>query len=412
MSLLYKRKIRTFDSLKIPTFRVYYFGVLGQWLATSMQGVVQSFLVYYLTNSAAILGTVALASGLPQLILLLFGGAFADRFQKKRLLQLGQIGGLLSALIILIALVTGFLSKEHSGTWLILVFTSAFSGICNGMAFPARQAMINELVPREKLMNAVSLSTAAVNVSSLIGPAIAGFLISGINYESVYTTIVLLFIIAIIMANFLPAASTKQSQGRTALADVRQGLKYIAGNRLLLFIIIFNMFCYFGAMPRIQLLPIFTVDILKVGASGQGIIQSATAVGALVISLLLASLPSRKRGLSMLMFGLMLGLATIVFAFSRSYLLSIVMAMFLGASQTGHYSLGTILLQDLSASEYIGRTMSLLLMCQAIAFLGTFFMGVIAEFAGVEATVGGMGILLILGTVVSLLFLPWIRNLD
>jgi MFS family permease len=145
--------------LKTANFRLYFAGMLGQWIALSGQQVAQTFLVYYLTGSPAILGTTALAQGLPQLILLLFGGAFADRFQKKRLLQFGQLGGGLTALIILVGLMTGYLSKDNPGCWWLLILTSVISGICYGMALPARQAMITEIVSPEKLMNAVGLST-------------------------------------------------------------------------------------------------------------------------------------------------------------------------------------------------------------------------------------------------------------
>ena len=163
MGKLLPNNVRTFESLKSPAFRNYYFGMMGQWISANMQMVTQSFLVYYLTDSAAILGTTALATALPQLILLLFGGALADRVQKKRLLQLSQLGECCSALIILIALFTGYLSKSHAGSWWILIMTSTFSGIFNGLAMPARQAMITDLVNRDQLMNAVSLNSMGQN---------------------------------------------------------------------------------------------------------------------------------------------------------------------------------------------------------------------------------------------------------
>ena len=409
---IFLHNIRTFDSLKTSTFRNYYFGMLGQWISVSMQGVTQSFLVYYLTGSAAILGTTALATGLPQLTLLLFGGALADRFQKKRLLQLSQLGECCSALIILIALSTGYLSKDHPGTWWMLIMTSVFSGIFNGLALPARQAMIPELVNREKLMNAVSLTSMGQNVSTLIGPSIAGFLIGGIGFKAVYGTMVGLYLAALILTNFLPSTGTVSSHGRSTLVNVKEGLKYIRGKPTILFIIIFNLLCILLAMPRIQLMPIFAVDILKVGANGQGILQSISALGALGASLAYASLPSKKRGIIMLLAGLNLGLALTVFAFSRSYPLSMGMMIFIGMGQTGHWSMGTILVQTLSDKEYVGRTMSVLLMCQATANLGTFFVGVITQFVGAQRAVGSLGIILVLVAASSLIFVPRIRKLD
>jgi MFS family permease len=405
-------KIHTFDSLKLPTFRYYYFGMLGQWLSASMQSVSQSFLVYYLTGSAAILGFTALAGALPQLMLLLFGGALADRVQKKKLLQLSQAGECMSALIILVALATGYLSKDHAGTWWILIMTSIFSGIFNGLALPARQAMIPELVKSEQVMNAVSLGSMGQGLCTLVGPAIAGFLIGGIGYMAVYGSMVGLYLTAIILTNALPATNIIAARGRTALADIKDGLKYIKGNREILFVIIFNLICWTIAMPRAQLMPIFAVDILKVGASGQGILQSVGAVGSIIASLFYASLGRKKRGTIMLLAGLDLGLALTVFAFSHSYALSMAMMVLIGIGQTGHIVMGTILLQDLSDRDHVGRVMSILLMCGATANLGTFFVGVATQFVGAQAAISALGIFLTCTALFCLIFLRWIRKLD
>jgi MFS family permease len=412
ISSFFPHNIRTFDSLKNATFRNYFFGMIGQWIAANMQGVAQSFLVYYLTGSAAILGTTALASSLPQLVLLLFGGALADRVQKKRLLQLSQVGECCSAVIILIALTTGYLSKNHPGTWWILIMTSVFSGIFNGLAMPARQAMITELVSKEKLMNAVSLNSVGQGLSTLIGPAVAGFLIGGPGYQVVYGTIVGLYVLAITLTNLLPVTGIVSSHGRTAFTDIKEGLVYIRKNRILVFIILFNMLCFIAALPRIQLMPIFAVDILKVGARGQGILLSVSAFGALGASLFYASLLPKKRGIIMLVAGLILGLALIGFAFSTSYPLSLVMMVLIGVGQAGHINMGNILLQTFSDKEHIGRVISILLMCGSIAGLGTFVIGIITQLVGAQIAVGSLGIILALATVICLILLPWARKID
>ena len=114
----------------------------------------------------------------------------------------------------------------------------------------------------------------------------------------------------------------------------------------------------------------------------------------------------------MLIAGLILGTAITIFAFSRSYPLSIGMMVIMGMGQTGHILMGSILLQTLSDKEYVGRVMSILLMCGATASLGTFFAGIITQFVGAPIAVGACGILMVLSTVVCLLFLPWTRKID
>ena len=386
--------------------------MLGQWIALSGQQVAQTFLVYYLTGSPAILGTTALAQGLPQLILLLFGGAFADRFQKKRLLQFGQLGGGLTALIILIGLMTGYLSKDNPGCWWLLILTSVISGICNGMALPARQAMITEIVSPEKLMNAVGLSTMGQNVCTLVGPTLAGFMIAGLGFKWVYLAMAVLYFVAVVLTNFLPASRTVIRKGSNTLRDVVEGLRYVGRNRTILAVVVFNLLCIFLSMPRLQLMPIFAIDILHVGASGQGILQSVGAIGSLIAAATYASLPPHNRGKMMILAGLGLGLALTVFAFSHSYALSIAMMVLMGMGQVGHSNMGTVLVQSLAEKEYLGRSMSILLMGQASANLGTFFVGVIAEFAGAPWTLGVLGMILFTAAASSLIFLTRLRKLD
>ena len=278
--------------------------MLGQWIALSGQQVAQTFLVYYLTGSPAILGTTALAQGLPQMILLLFGGAFADRFQKKRLLQFGQLGGGLTALIILVGLMTGYLSKDNPGCWWLLILTSVISGICNAMALPARQAMIAEIVSPEKMMNAVGLSTMGQNVCTLLGPTMAGFMIAGLGFKWVYLAMAVLYFVAVVLTNFLPATRTVIRKGSNTFRDVVEGLRYVGHNKTILAVVVFNLLCIFLSMPRLQLMPIFAIDILHVGAGGQGILQSVGAIGSLIAAGAYASLPPHNRGKMMILAGL------------------------------------------------------------------------------------------------------------
>ena len=377
-----------------------------------MQQITQSFLVYYLTGSAAILGIAALATGLPQFLLLLFGGAWRTGFKKNACFNLANWAKVSPALIILIALYTGYLSKSNPGCWWMLIMTSALSGIFNGLAFPARQAMITEIVSREQLMNAVALTSLGQNMCTLAGPSVAGFLIAGVGFKAVYISMVALYLIAVVLTNFLPATRILSYRVGTTLEDVNEGLKYVGSYKILLLVIVFNLLCYILSYPRIQLMPIFATDILNVGAKGLGILQSICAGGNLIAAIAYATLPSKKRGLIMLSAGLTLGLALTVFAFSRSYPLSITMMVFLGIGQSGSGLMSAILVQSLTEKEYLGRAMSILQMCQASAYLGTFFVGIIAQFAGAQWTIGVMGFILIAIASSSLLFLPRLRKLD
>jgi MFS family permease len=132
----------------------------------------------------------------------------------------------------------------------------------------------------------------------------------------------------------------------------------------------------------------------------------------MIAAIAYATLPPKNRGLMMLLAGLNLGLALMVFAFSRSYALSIGMMVLMGIGQSGHSNMGMILVQSLADKEHLGRAMSILQMGGASASLGTFFVGIIAEFAGAQWTMGVMGFILFATASSSLLLLRRLRELD
>jgi len=404
-------KFRTFEAFKNPSFRLYYSGMAGQWMAMSMQQVVQSFLVYELTGSAAILGTMALVTALPQLIMTLFGGAFADRFQKKRMLQLGQAAAMMISVIIVVALATGYMSKEHTGSWWVLMVTSAITGIFNGLAVPARQAMIPELVEPERIMNAVSLNSVGQNAFSLIGPAIAGFLIDAVGFEIVYIIMIALYLVAVAFTNYLPSVKSISS-GRNPLLDIKDGFRYLKTNNIILTVIVFNLLCVFLAGPRVQLMPIFAKDILKVGATGQGVIQSFTSVGSIIAALTYATLAPRNRGKYMLYAAVGLGLGIIVFALNRSYIWAIGLAVIMGMGQSGHMTMGTIITQSMTDKAYLGRVFSVLTMSQSIGSFGTFFVGIMAQGMGAPLALSIFGIVLFLMALAVTVFMPHVRRIN
>jgi MFS transporter, DHA1 family, staphyloferrin A biosynthesis exporter len=406
--------IKTLGSLKNPAFRFYFFGMMGQWGAVNMQMVTNALLIYRLSGSAAILGVMSLANAVPTLLLSLFCGALADRFKKKRLIQLGQAASALVSLSVAVALKTGYMSTQHPGSWWVLIATSAFQGIFNAVMMPARQAMIPSLVSKEQVMNAVSINSMGQSVFQLVAPAVAGFLIDAINFESVYYIMTVLFVTAIVLTNFIPSTAGVASGLHTGnpFADVVEGIKYMLGKPTILLILAFTMAGILLGEPLRTMLAIFTDDILKVGATGLGILQSVAGAGALVVSIFLASLPNKKRGIIMMVAGTCYGLAILIFAFSRLWPLSIGMMVCFGIARTTHIISTTTMLQTNTDEQYLGRVMSILAMNMGISSFGTFLCGVFTETVGVQWAVGGFGMCLALLFGLGLLFMPKLRKLD
>ncbi len=406
------RNLKTFSSFKNPVYRLYYGGMMGEMAAMNMQIVVRSLLIYRLTNSPAILGAMSLAFAVPMLSLSLFGGVIADRVQKKYVMLIGQAASAVLSLGIALALALGYLSAEKSGSWWILVVSAVLQGIIMALVMPSRQAILPEIVGGEQLMNAISLSSMGTSILRLFAPALSGFLVDAIGFEAVYYTTTGLYLVAVGFIALLPLTSTTTIRGSSAWTGMKEGINYLRRETTLLFVLGFTLVTTVLSMPYQQMMPIFTDDILKVGASGLGVLMSVSGAGSMVGSFVLASLPNKKRGLMLLISSTFLGVALASFSFSTSWPLSLGLVVFVGLGQMGQMTLGNTLLQYYVADEYLGRVMSILMMQFGLMSLGTFVAGLLAEALGVQWAVGGFAMCLVFLSVLALVLLPRIRNLD
>jgi MFS family permease len=404
--------VRTFDSLRNSAYRFYLLGMLGQWGSMNMQMVVRSLLIYRITGSAAILGLMSLANALPTLLLSLFGGVIADRVPKKRVIQIGQAASALVAFSVAITLTTGYLGPQHPGSWWILMVNSLLQGTIMALMMPARQAIIPEIVGEGQVMNAVALNSLGMSTLRLIGPALAGFLVDAFDFDVVFYIMTGLYLSSVFFTSFIPATKTISVRGGGALYDIQEGLQYIWNKVDILLILVLTLVVIVLSMPYQMMMPIFTDDILKVGATGLGVLMSVSGVGAMIGSLIFASLPNKRRGIMLLVSSLILGLALVSFSFSHSYAFSIGLMLFIGLAQSGRQTLGTTLLQSYTDSEHLGRVMSINMMDMGLSSLGTFFTGLLAESIGAPWAIGGFAMVLVLLSILALLFMPRVRKLD
>lgn len=386
--------------------------MLGQYAAMNMQNIGTSLLTYRLTGSPALLGSMALANAIPMILLSMFGGAIADRMQKKVVIILGLAGSALINIGIAICLTTGVLSSGNSGSWWILLASAFVSGAILGLMMPARQAIIPEIVQKDHVMNAVALNMLGMNVLSLAAPGVAGFLINAFDFKSVFFTMAGLNLYAAIFVFFIPHTSRITRSGANILGDIQQGFLYIRRDKKILLILGFTLIITMLSMPYSQLLPIFVDDILKVGATGMGILMSVSGAGALVGSLVMASSGSKKRGLILLIGGIISGIALIGFSFSSVWIVSLIFIVFVGLGQTIRGTISGALLQSYAEPAYMGRVMSIFMMQWGVVNLCTFIAGVMASIMPVQWVIGGLAMVLIILVGLGIAFVPRIRKLD
>jgi len=393
-------------------YRFYLCGSLAQFASLSMQIITGPLLMYRITGSSALLGTMALFSAFPMIVVSMFGGAVADRIPKKRIVVACLLGSAALSIAIALALSAGYISRENPNSWMILIAASMLMGGLMGLMMPALQAMVAEIVLREQLMNAVALNTMGMNILNLIAPGLAGFMIDAFDFQAVYFTMAGLQVCSAFLISFLPDTGRITTGSGNILGEIRQGLQYIRKDKMILYVLGFSLMVTVLAMPYQQLLPIYVDDILKVGATGMGVLMSVSGAGALVGSIILASLPNKKRGLMLMASGLVSGLALVVFSFSSTWSLSLSLIVFVGLSQTFRMTIGSALLQAYAEPEYRGRVMSIFSMQWGFMSLCTFLAGVIAEVVPVQWSLGGLAIILIVLSSLALIFVPSIRRLD
>ena len=406
------RNLRTFSSFKLPVFRLYYGAMLGQMAAMNMQMMTRSLLVFRLTDSAIALGIMALASSVPMLLFSIFGGVIADRVQKRLVILVGQAASALIALSIALTLSFGFLSADRPGSWLILVVAGVAQGTVMGLMMPSRQAMISEIVGEERLMNAVALNTFGMNIFRLMAPALAGVFIQLWGFASIYFIMTGMYLVAVFFISLMPSTGTVAIRGGRALADMKAGFQYVKKETILLLLLVITLVTVLLSMPYMLLLPVFTETILHVGAGGLGILMSVSGIGAIFGSIVLASLPNKRRGALMMWGVLVLAVALVGFSFSTSWTLSLVFIAFVGLGQTARMTLASSLLQYYTAVEYRGRVMSLYMMEFGLSSTSVFFAAVMADIFGVQWAVGGLAMVLVFLAIGVLIFSPRMRRLD
>jgi MFS family permease len=402
----------TLSSLKKPGF-IFYLGMfLSQMTSHNMRTVAQSLLIYRLTGSVTLLGILSLTNAVPGILLPLAGGVIADRLPKKHIINIGQFGALFPTLIVGVSLSMGWLSAERSGSWWILIVAAFLHTIIFSITSPARQAIISELVGKDHILNAVSLRSTGYNVIHLVAPAFAGVIIDKFGFSIVYYIMSGFSLIGLIFALFLPHISVQLVKVRGAFSQIKDGIRYLRGQSHILFIIVFYLVTSMLFVSYSRLLPIYVDDILKVGATGYGLLLSFMGIGGIVGSLIMASLPSKKRGLMFLIDIALLGLGLMIFAFSRNWYLSLAILVFVGLAQPARNALSNSLVQSYTDSAYQGRVMSIYLLQDGVYNLGGFLAAMVAGVIGTPWTVGIFAFAMVILSSLTMVFFPRIRKLD
>jgi predicted MFS family arabinose efflux permease len=372
-----------------------------------MQGTAQGYLVYELTHSAAWLGYVAFAAGVPTWLFMLWAGVLADRVPRRRMLVATQIAMMLVAVTIAALVFSGAIRAWH------LVVLSFALGTANAFDAPARQAFVLELVDRRDVGNAIALNALMFNAAVVVGPAVGGVVYAafGPGWCFFANAVSFLAVIGALAAMRLRAVPPRRDRG-SALAELRQGLLYVAQHRSIRVIMILVAAVTILGFAYVSLIPAFAVKILHGDARANGLLQTARGVGALAGALYLASLGRQRRGGRLLALGsLLMPVALFGFCSARSLPLAFGALVVVGVGLTLFYNNANALVQLLSDDAVRGRVTSVYsLMFFGLLPLGALAMGTVAEHIGEPWTVGlGAALLVAVASAIHLAY-PELRK--
>ena len=372
--------LRTFASLRQRNYRLYWSGQLISVMGTMMQSIGQAWLVLELTQSGWQLGLVGALQALPILLFSLFGGIFADRWPRRRVLLVTQSAAMLQAFLLWILIASGTLQLRH------LYLLALLLGLTNSLGRPASQAFVVELVGRENLPNAVALNSSLSTLARIAGPGLGGIIIAASGVSLLFLLNAFSFLpvilgLALIDSCELHAQVSQVARERqSAWQSLRQGVDYIwKAPAILLLIPVVGLVLLFGSNFNV-VLPLFATDVLHRGAEGFGFLSAATGIGALLAALWLAwsnQQPSIRRVLlGMLIFGVLEAL----FAVSRIYLLSLVLIASVGFTEETFAMHAMTALQTVIPDHLRGRVMSVqILFFDGSLPLGYMLMGWLAS---------------------------------
>ena len=380
-------------------FRLYWLSGMGQAAALGMQFLILGWLTLELTDSSAQLGLVVALYGVPNLVMLTFGGIFADRVDRRWLLFYSR--AVVMALIVVAATLTVL---DLISIWHIYGI-SFILGTIQGLNMPAQMAIVPDLVDEGDILNATSLNMAVFNTGRIMSPSLAGLIIEYVGMGQALYLNAACYAISCLYLLMMTGVESR-SRGGTAdtniLRDFLDGIRFVGATPIALTMVGLSFaFGFFGA-AYVQVLPAFGREALNLNADGAGFLLTIAGLGSLSGNVFLALLGNTRHKNRLLLGMIVLfGVTLFLFAVSPIYIVSLSLLFFTGVGFTGFIAVGTTILQLTTPRELRGRMMSLWLNGAAMHYIGALPLGAVGEHWGWSISLGG-------GALIMLVFVLWL----
>ncbi len=399
--------ISTFRSLRHRNYRLLWIGTLFSSSGLWLQQVTINWLAFDLSGSSFVVGLASGARSLPLLGLGPVGGVMADRYDKKRLMLLTQIAQLLLTFAFGLVIIAGWIQVWH------LFAFSLLSGIAWALNMPVRQSVVPTTVPREDMMNAMALNSAGFNITRIIGPALAGIMITTVGPGENFLIQSAAYLGVAISVMQLRLPEVKQAaRDVNVWGNLKEGAAYVWKHDTLRTQMSLALVPVVIALPYIAILPQFNREDLGGDPGSFGMLMAAPGLGAVSATLVLASMKNMDRkGLLLLGAVFSLGMSLIALAFAPSLWVALPILVVIGACQMAYMTTNQTVLQLTAPDDYRGRVMGIYMLNQGMLPLGSLFSGTIADIWSAPIALAIMGGLVALMAVAFFFRSPTIRNM-
>lgn len=372
---------------------------------TQMQFFARGILAYDITGQNFLLtGVVGVGFAPSMLIGSIIAPAVTNRVDGRNLIQVVQAGQVVLAGSIAVLLVADILIWQH------LLAASIIQGALFAFMMPARQVMIPKMVGRDLMSNAMSLNSAAMSLTAMVAPAVGGVLYAVFGPEGVYIAVAGLNILAVVFTGMIRKfPPDPNAPRRSVLGSWVEGFRHVAARRILLQVMIFSGIAALLTMPFRMMLPPIAINIYGASEVQTGLLVGVVGVGSLIGALGIANLRrGQRRGLILLVTSVVSGVSFVVFAGLPVYWIGLVLMIPIGFAEVGRFALGQALTMELTDDEHRAHVASLFMMSFSIVALGMLPLGIAMDAYGAEATMFGLGGLLLVS---SILFIGTMKGL-
>lgn len=399
----------SFSAFEVREYRWLWTGNVGFFFAMQGQAmIVRPWIAYQMTGSELALGTVSFAAALPMIFFPPLGGVLADRYDRRRLIALFQSLVIVNEIVGATLYATGTLQYWH-----LIVLTFMNAGVFP-FIMPARQAIVANVVGRQRLSNAMALGMTGMNAARVAAPPLAGYLIGSVGVIPTWIFGIALYLLGTLsLVRVKPCPPADGARNASVGARLMEGVRYLGGERLVLALLLFGLVPMFLMMPFQSLLVVFSERVFHAGTEGLGMLNAAAGLGGMAGSLLIA-LRGRSNGRLRLMLGGVLGFGGFLLLFTLAPSLGLALPCIFAANlfASVYGVVNNTAIQMVIPDEVRGRVSAFLMLSFSLPMLGTLPISAAAQRFGAPAAVGGAALIAMLAGLIFVALSRELRAVD